>query len=77
MCTGQSTKPAKRLRVWAFNRIQALHNIIWRVVNTQEVLPLYHISGADNSADLLTKPKTLSETKLLSDSVWHKGPDWM
>ena len=63
--------------MWAFNRIQALHNMIWRVVNTQEVLPLYHISGADNSADLLTKPKTLSETKLLSDSVWHKGPDWM
>ena len=43
----------------------------------QEVLPLYHISGTDNPADLLTKPKTLTEEDLLADSVWHKGPDWM
>ena len=68
---------AKRLRIWAFNRVQALHNMIRRVVDTQEILPLYHISGTDNPADLLTKPKTLTEEDLLADSVWHKGPDWM
>ena len=63
--------------MWAFNRVQALHNMIRRVVDTQEVLPLYHISGTDNPADLLTKPKTLTEEDLLADSIWHKGPDWM
>ena len=68
---------AKRLRIWAFNRVQALHNMIRRVVDTQEILPLYHISGTDNPLDLLTKPKTLTEEDLLADSVWHKGPDWM
>ena len=26
---------AKRLRMWAFNRVQALHNMIRRVVDTQ------------------------------------------
>ena len=68
---------AKRLRMWAFNHVQALHNMIRRVVHTQEVLPLYHVSGTDNPADLLTKPKTLTDQDLLADSVWHKGPDWM
>ena len=47
------------------------------MVNTEEVLPLYHISGTVNSADLLTKPRLLTDSELLSDSVWHKGPDWM
>ena len=68
---------AKRLRMWAFNRVQALHNMIRRVVNKQEVLPLYHISGTDNPADILTKPRVITDNDLLSDSVWHKGPDWM
>ena len=68
---------SKCLHMWAFNRVQALHNMIRRVVNTEEVLPLYHISGTENPADLLTKPGPLVDSELLLDSVWHKGPDWM
>ena len=41
------------------------------------MLPLYHISGTDNPADLLMKPRVITDSDLLSDSVWHKGPDWM
>ena len=61
--------------MWAFNRVRALHNMIQRVVNKQEVLPLYHISGTDNPGDLLTKPRVITDSDLQSDSVWHKGPD--
>ena len=68
---------AKKLGVWAFTQVQALHNMFRRVVNKQEVLSPHHISSTENPTDLLTQPKAITEVELLSDSVWHKGPDWI
>ena len=46
-------------------------------VNAEEVLPTNHNSGTDNPADFLIKPRPQTDSGLPSDSVWHKGPDWM
>jgi hypothetical protein len=42
-----------------------------------EELPLVHIDGTMNIADLLTKHHDISVSNLGPDSEWHKGMDWM
>ena len=68
---------SKRLRMWAYNRVQAIHSMIKRVENNEEHIPLYHISGLENIADLLTKPKSVSHSDLQTESVWYTGLTWM
>jgi hypothetical protein len=68
---------SKRLRMWAFNRVQAIHSMIRRMENNEEHVPLYHISGLENIADLLTKPRPVSHSDLQKESVWYTGLTWM
>ena len=68
---------SKRLRMWAFNRVQAIHSMIKYTCNGEEALPLYHISGLENTADLLTKVRNIRSTDLQPKSVWHSGLPWM
>jgi len=67
----------KKLRMWAFNRVQAIRNMI-KVTQGDEVLtPLYHIAGTDNLADLLTKERNLTLEEIQREAVWYTGLDWM
>lgn len=68
---------SKRLRMWAFNRVQAIHNMMKQQNGDLESTPIYHISGLENLADMLTKPKSLKSCEMQSSSAWHKGLDWM
>jgi hypothetical protein len=39
---------SKRLRMWAFNRVQAIHSMIKRQQDGEDTVPLYHINGLEN-----------------------------
>jgi len=67
----------KRLRMWAYNRVAAIVNMIRRTEKGVEVIPLYHIPGLDNLADILTKPRTLKLEEIFPTSSWHTGLPWM
>jgi hypothetical protein len=68
---------SKRLRMWAYNRVQAIHSMIKRMKDGEGTIPLYHINGLDNLADLLTKPKSINADDLKTTSEWHVGLKWM
>jgi hypothetical protein len=66
----------KRLRLFCFNRVTEIRRLIQAATNT-ETLPLYHIDGKLNPADLITKPSNISPSDLTEDSIWVNGYDWM
>ena len=68
---------SKRLRMWAFNRVQAIRNMTRIVTDGEEEVPIFHISGLENLADLLTKPRTVKHTEMEQESVWQSGLEWM
>jgi competence transcription factor ComK len=68
---------SRRLRMWAFNRVQAIHLMIKRMKSGEEVVPLYHINGIENIADLLTKVRLVRHSDLQTTSEWHTGLKWM
>jgi len=68
---------SKRLRMWVFNRVQAVYNMIKHSACSQTHIPLYHIEGSENVADLLTKPAQVKVSQLENGSWWQVGPDWM
>jgi hypothetical protein len=68
---------SRRLRMWAFNRVQAIHNMLRKSDAGEDTIPLFHISGTDNLADLLTKLRTVSVSDVDSSSVWFNGLPWM
>ena len=43
----------------------------------EETLPLYHIDGTENLADMITKPRKLLFSELISTSKWMAGLEWM
>ena len=68
---------SKRLRMWAFNRVQAIVNMIRWMRNGKEEIPLFHIRGLDNLADILTKVRPIELRDLRIDSAWNSGLNWM
>ena len=40
-------------------------------------LPLYHVDGEDNIADLLTKEHSISTQDVSEGSLWQTGPAWL
>jgi hypothetical protein len=68
---------SKRLRMWAFNRVQAIHSMIKRQQDGEDTVPLYHINGLENIADLLTKVRPVRPSDLQTTSAWHTGLKWM
>jgi len=67
----------KRLRMFVHNRVQAARHGIRRVVDSEETLPLYHIDGTENLADMITKPRKLIPADLVATSPWMTGLEWM
>ena len=67
----------KRLRMFVHNRAQAARHGICRVVDSEEILPLYHIDGTENLADMITKPRKLLASELSATSQWMTGLEWM
>ena len=39
------------------------------VTDGEEEVPIFHISGLENLADLLTKPRTVKHTEMEQESV--------
>ena len=68
---------SKRLRMWAFNRVQAIHSMIKTQRDGEDFIPLYHINGLENIADLLTKVRAVRSSDLRITSEWHTGLKWM
>jgi len=75
MCWVLNTR--KRLRMFVHNRVQSIRQAICQVTDGQESIPLFHVDGTSNIADLLTKPKKLSTIRMDADSDWQNGLDWM
>ena len=67
----------KRLRMFVHNRAQAARHGIRRLVDSEEILPLYHIEGTENLADMITKPRKLTALDLSPTSQWMTGLEWM
>jgi hypothetical protein len=67
----------KRLRMFVHNRVQAARHGIRRIVNSEETIPLFHIEGTENLADMITKPRKLTLADLSSTSQWMTGLKWM
>lgn len=75
MCWTFNTQ--KKLRLYALNRVTLIRQMIEWTTGETENLPLYHIDGTLNPADLLTKPHDIGPTDLMMDSTWQCGMDWM
>ena len=67
----------KRLRLFCLNRMMEIRRLIEAVVGKQDSLPLFHIDGTTNPADMITKPSSLKPKDLSKDSVWISGYSWM
>lgn len=67
----------KKLRMFVHNRVQAARHGIRQIVNSEETLPLFHIDGTENIADMVTKPRKLVISDLTATSKWMTGLPWM
>ena len=67
---------AKRLRVYVLNRVETIRRMMEWTTGEEEV-PLYHIDGPSNVADLLTKEHILSIRDVSTGSEWQAGKSWM
>ena len=67
----------KKLRMWAFNRVQAIRNMIKTRKEGEDTVPLFHIPGLDNLADLLTKERNFNVQEVQSNTAWYTGLEWM
>ena len=68
----------KRLRMFALHRVIDIRmNILGRENILDDSLPLYHIDGKLNVADLLTKRFDLKPLDISAGSIWQEGYDWM
>ena len=65
-----------KLRAFTFARVEASRRLIQMTTGSEEI-PLYHIEGSTNLADLLTKHHDLTIDDLSSESSWQKGHSWM
>ena len=67
----------KKLRMFVFNRVCEIRRLIKSVCQPGAELPLFHIDGKVNPADLLTKPNNLKPNDMTSSSIWISGYPWM
>jgi hypothetical protein len=68
---------SRRLRMFVHNRVQSIRHGIRQIVDGDEVIPLYHIDGNSNIADMITKPRRVSVSDVQHDSQWMCGLPWM
>jgi Pao retrotransposon peptidase len=67
----------RRLRMFVHNRVQLIRHGIRELVDGEEIIPLYHVDGDSNVADMVTKPRRIQITDIDHDSVWMTGLPWM
>ena len=66
----------KRLRIFVLNRVETIRRMIeW--TNGDQDIPLFHIDGTLNLADLLTKEHDLGVQDVSTGSDWQEGKEWM
>ena len=70
---------SKKLRMFTLYRVADIRrNILGSSYSTEEVeLPLFHIDGKLNIADLLTKNHPITPKDLSIGSAWQNGLPWM
>ena len=65
-----------KLRLFVYNRVMTILRMCeWTTGKTE--VPLYHIDGKINLADLLTKQHDLSVQTVTLNSEWQTGLPWM
>ena len=69
----------KKLRLFVQNRVLT---ILWMVqwtlaLSVGDPLPLYHVDGEMNIADLLTKEHSITVKDVSEGSLWQIGPAWL
>ena len=69
----------KKLKVYTLFRVAEIRrNILGEVFPAEEVkLPLYHIDGTLNPADLITKRHDITPANIGPGSIWQQGEKWM
>ena len=65
-----------KVRAYIFTRVQAARRMI-ELTTSSDIVPLFHIDGKINLADLLTKPHELAVEDLGIGSTWQEGASWM
>ena len=65
-----------KLRSYIHSRAESSRRLIQMTVNQDEI-PLFHIEGVLNLADLLTKPHILETEDVSIGSLWETGHPWM
>ena len=68
--------PTKKLRLFVFSRVETIQRMIeW--TTGRDYLPIYHMDGTMNLADLLIKKNDLSVDNLSTGTDWQTGLPWM
>ena len=65
-----------KVRAYVFARVQTTRKLM-EMTTEGKTVPLFHIDGTANLADLLTKPHEISMKDLSIGSTWQNGHDWM
>ena len=65
-----------KLRAYTFARVQASRRLIQMTTGLEQI-PIYHIDGDKNIADLLTKFHDISIDDVSINSRWQNGDPWM
>jgi hypothetical protein len=63
--------------MWVHSRATSAGTALRWTIGDTYTLPLYHIPGADNIAELLTKPHDITTFDVQDQSPWHCGLPWM
>ena len=66
----------RKLRLFTLSRVETIRRMIEWTTNSSE-LPLYHIEGELNIADLLTKKHNIFPADVSAGSPWQIGMQWM
>jgi hypothetical protein len=63
--------------MYVFNRVQVIRQLMHEVIDGQETIPLFHVDGSVNPADMITKPRKVAMSDLAPGSLWMNGYPWM
>jgi hypothetical protein len=66
-----------KLRQFVMNRVQSVRRVIQWTIEDDNFLPIYHVPGTQNLADLLTKEHPLDSSTVDMNSPWQQGWQWM
>ena len=66
----------RKLRAFIFARVESIRRMIQWTTEKDEI-PLYHVDGTKNLADLLTKRHDIKIDQVSIGSPWQEGEPWM